>query len=77
MKIIGVSISIFVILTGFNIVINIFSGLDLNRSITHIFDPFKVEDTVEFFLFCTLLVFFFAGPLLSFIQKRRKGSNEN
>lgn len=76
MKILGVSIMIFVSLTIFSIGVNVISGLDLNKSLTHIFNPLMVNDKSELVIFCILLFFFFAGPLMKSIQNRRKENNE-
>ncbi|MFJ7744536.1 hypothetical protein [Peribacillus sp. NPDC097295] len=77
MKIIGVSILIFVILTVFSIGVNSLLGLDFEKSITRTFDPFKVEDTIEFAIFWILLLFFFATPLKNSIQNRKRGNKNN
>lgn len=77
MKILGVSILIFVILTGFSVGVNSFLGLDFDKSITRTFDPFKVEDTIEFVLFWILILFFFATPLTTSNHNRKRGNKKN
>lgn len=72
MKIIGISILIFVFLTVFSLCMDILLGFDLKTSINNAIRPFLVMEVTEIVIFFLLIVFMVVGPVRTFYNKRKK-----
>lgn len=77
MKILGVSLLIFIVLAGFSVWSNFLIGLNFENSFKNTMNPFVVKDTPEFVLFLILLFFFFAGPIVTSVKQSKKGKEKN
>lgn len=73
MKILGISLLIFIVLAGFSIWSNFQIGLNFENSFKNTMNPFVVKDTPEFVLFLILVFFFFAGPIVTAVKQSKKG----
>lgn len=72
MKIIGISILMFVFLTVFSLCMDILLGFDLNTSINNAIRPFLVMEVTEIVIFFLLIVLMVVGPVRTFYNKRKK-----
>lgn len=72
MKIIGISILMFVILTVFSLCVDILLGFDLNTSINNAIRPFLVMEVTEIVIFSLLIVLIVVGTVRTFYKKRKK-----
>lgn len=72
MKIIGISILMFVFLTVFSLCIDILLGFDLNTSINNAIRPFLVMEVTEIVIFFLLIVLMVVGPVRTSYNKRKK-----
>lgn len=72
MKIIGISILMFVILTVFSLCMDILLGFDLNTSINNAIRPFLVMEVTEKVIFFLLIVLMIVGPVVIFYNRRKK-----
>ncbi|MDF2066670.1 hypothetical protein [Bacillus sp. Cr_A10] len=72
MKIIGISILMFVFLTAFSLCIDILLGFDLNTSINNAIRPFLVMEVTEIVIFFLLIVLMIVGPFRTIYNKRKK-----
>lgn len=72
MKIIGISILMFVFLTVFSLCMDILLGFDLNTSINNAIRPFLVMEVTEIVIFFLLIVLMVVGPVRTFYIKRKK-----
>ncbi|MFF2752773.1 hypothetical protein ACFVR1_03310 [Psychrobacillus sp. NPDC058041] len=72
MKIIGISILMFVFLTVFSLCMDILLGFDLNTSINNAIRPFLVMEVTEIVIFFLLIVLMVVGPVRTFYKKRKK-----
>lgn len=72
MKIIGISILMFVFLTVFSLCMDILLGFDLNTSINNAIRPFLVMEVSEIVIFFLLIVLMVVGPVRTSYNKRKK-----
>ncbi|KQL33664.1 hypothetical protein [Psychrobacillus sp. FJAT-21963] len=72
MKIIGISILMFVFLTVFSLCMDILLGFDLNTSINNAIRPFLVMEVTEIVIFFLLIVLMVVGPVRTSYNKRKK-----
>lgn len=75
MKIIGISIVMFIFLTVFSLGMDILLGFDLNTSINNVIRPFLVMDVTEKVVFFLLIVLMAVDPVRTFYNKRKKKQN--
>ncbi|MDI2588561.1 hypothetical protein OR571_15930 [Psychrobacillus sp. NEAU-3TGS] len=72
MKIIGISILMFVFLTVFSLCMDILLGFDLNTSVNNAIRPFLVMEVSEIVIFFLLIVLMVVGPVRTLYNKRKK-----
>ena len=72
MKIIGISILMFVILTVFSLCMDILLGFEINTSINNAIRPFLVMEVTEIVIFALLIVLTVVGIVRTFYKKRKK-----
>ncbi|MFB5089441.1 hypothetical protein PGC35_20010 [Psychrobacillus sp. PGGUH221] len=72
MKIIGISILMFIFLTVFSLCMDILLGFDLNTSINNAIRPFLVMEVTEIVIFFLLIVLMVVGPVRTSYNKRKK-----
>lgn len=69
MKILGISLFMFILLAGISTAIDLLKGFEL--PIIRSLNPLYVMEIPELAIMYVLLLFLFADPVFSFIQKRR------
>ncbi|MEK4523465.1 hypothetical protein MKX96_17775 [Psychrobacillus sp. FSL W7-1493] len=72
MKIIGISILMFIFLTIFSLSMDILLGFDLNTSINNAIRPFLVMEVAEQVIFFLLIVLIAGGQVRAFYNKRKQ-----
>jgi len=73
MKILGISILMLVLLSGFSIVMDTFLGFDLNTSFNNSINPFLVMEVTEIIIFIMLIFIIWAiCSTHLFLKKRSK-----
>lgn len=72
MKIIGITILMFIFLTVFSLSMDILLGFDLNTSINNAIRPFLVMEVTEKVVFFLLIVLMAVDPVRTFYNKRKK-----
>ncbi len=72
MKIIGITILMFIFLTVFSLSMDILLGFDLNTSINNAIRPFLVMEVTEKVVFFLLIVLMAVNPVRTIYNKRKK-----
>ena len=72
MKIIGITILMFIFLTVFSLSMDILLGFDLNTSINNAIRPFLVMEVTEKVVFFLLIVLMAVDPVRTIYNKRKK-----
>lgn len=70
MKILGITILIFVLLTSFSVGMDVLLGFDLKTSIKNAVNPFLVMEVAEIAIFCFLLMIWAFRLTRSFYKKK-------
>jgi hypothetical protein len=77
MKILGISILMLGLLVGIALGMDILLRFDVDTSLKHVFNPFLVMETPEFFIFLVFLFALVAPPIRSFFRKKKQQTTKD
>ena len=77
MKILGITILVMGLLTGFSLSMDLLLGLDLYTSVNNALNPFLVMEVHELVFFLFLVICLIAAPFRFFFRKKKEGSSKD
>ncbi|SFE88300.1 hypothetical protein SAMN05428981_109181 [Bacillus sp. OV194] len=69
MKILGITLSMFILLTCFSLTLDIYEGFDMKTAILNALSPFKVIELIEICVVILLIALFFAQSVFQLFTK--------